>query len=295
MQDMVSTVRVPIKLRHGVVEVDHPVILPSTMLRRLLQQAPGRLRQPDWEGFWQLFRETDPDHPVYARHEGRLGRVLPIMLHGDEGRTKGKRPIMVIALQPVLVAASASHTLDTRWLYTVMPAELYAPGTLESLFTALEADVRRLFENGVDAADGKLWLACIAIKGDWDFLAKALQMRRTYRHARICWRCLASKTGECNYRDTSTGAPWKATIGADPLPWNAPALAGMIANDPARVKPDTMHCFHIGVGRDAVAGIVNGLCEVGAFAGATVEQQLSSAFVDFANWCSANQKSAQPG
>ena len=38
------------------------------------------------KAFWSLYEEQHPGHQVFQKHGQRLERVLPIMLHGDEGK-----------------------------------------------------------------------------------------------------------------------------------------------------------------------------------------------------------------
>ena len=51
--------------------------------------------------FWEGYKETDPDHPVYESGQD-LSTHVPYMIHGDEGRGKGKVPILVESIQPLI-------------------------------------------------------------------------------------------------------------------------------------------------------------------------------------------------
>ena len=43
------------------------------------------------------------------------------------------------------------HSLTTRWLYTVIPSEMYAKNTLDVLLQALADDLEMLFNEGLQA------------------------------------------------------------------------------------------------------------------------------------------------
>ena len=53
--------------------------------------------------FWQRYQELDPDHEFFVQHPPQVwGRCLPYCLHGDEGRGKGKMPILIQSYQMVV-------------------------------------------------------------------------------------------------------------------------------------------------------------------------------------------------
>ena len=56
--------------------------------------------------FWQRFRHVRPEHDVYDRADAEagfdLGFCIPVAIHGDEGRGKLKRPVMVLSYQPLI-------------------------------------------------------------------------------------------------------------------------------------------------------------------------------------------------
>lgn len=56
--------------------------------------------------WWRNYRMLDPDHPCFCRDgqdvEEQFKFWIPIALHGDEGRGRYKRPIMICSYQPVL-------------------------------------------------------------------------------------------------------------------------------------------------------------------------------------------------
>lgn len=54
----------------------------------------------DW---WRAYREVDPSLPLFNDFdESEYRYCLPMALHGDEGRGRYKRPIMVFSFQPLI-------------------------------------------------------------------------------------------------------------------------------------------------------------------------------------------------
>ena len=56
------------------------------------------------ELFWNRFLAAHPGFEFV----GSPGLAIPYCLHGDEGRGKGKKPIMVLSLQPLVVSPDMS-------------------------------------------------------------------------------------------------------------------------------------------------------------------------------------------
>lgn len=42
--------------------------------------------------FWERFRCTQADHPVYETHKGRLDKAVPCALYADEGQSFKRNP-----------------------------------------------------------------------------------------------------------------------------------------------------------------------------------------------------------
>ena len=63
--------------------------------------------------FWSHFYEKEPGHPVYdAAHGLDVTCVIPYMIHGDEGRGRGKQPLLTISFQGLL-SHYGEHRLNT--------------------------------------------------------------------------------------------------------------------------------------------------------------------------------------
>ena len=109
------------------------------------------LKSPDhdrccqiWSEFWNRYRAVCPDHDVFKRSDINLGRTIGLLLHGDEGTSSKKLPILVVATHSVLgygitTARTTGPELyksmklnyeqrswTTRFLMAVMPRSYYA-------------------------------------------------------------------------------------------------------------------------------------------------------------------------
>ena len=104
------------------------------------------------ESFWALFECVQPTHAIYQRDRSLHRRTIPFCYHGDEGRGKVHRAVLVLSYQPAL--QRKGHSFLTRLLASVIPAEKYACAnneeTLETIHKAIAADLLALFEQGIE-------------------------------------------------------------------------------------------------------------------------------------------------
>ena len=104
--------------------------------------------------FWSLYKLVNPSHEVYSGPEEKMRWTLPFMYHGDEGRGRLHRAVLVCSFQPLL--ASKGHSFKSRLLASVFPGERYAcvegEETLETLHAVIANDLRDLFDNGLKAS-----------------------------------------------------------------------------------------------------------------------------------------------
>ena len=67
--------------------------------------------------FWTRYQHLDPSHPIYATHpESVRGRCIPFLVHGDEGRGKGKVPILIQSFQMLIGPKGEQTTNISGWL-----------------------------------------------------------------------------------------------------------------------------------------------------------------------------------
>ena len=65
--------------------------------------------------FWHRFRQCRPDLELYSE-EFDQSLCIPIAIHGDEGRGKLKRPVMIVSYQPLISHRGDGYTNATALL-----------------------------------------------------------------------------------------------------------------------------------------------------------------------------------
>lgn len=130
----VTNIKVPVKLinkgRPRKEETDFPVLLPSAWLKVGLetggQMFLGGHEVSDESGyrcmlldFWKKFQCVNPGFDFFARkdyNDEMAPLSIPCLVHGDEGRGKCKRPIMILAVQPLISWKGPSHVNSSGYL-----------------------------------------------------------------------------------------------------------------------------------------------------------------------------------
>ena len=118
----VTFIDAPVRLVRGgrpkVTQINFPVLLPSSWFRYFLKSCPevilgGHDLEPtaDWSSmfqhFWEHFNESMPG----VHMNGLNPEVcVPICIHGDEGRGKTHKPVMVISWQPLISSLGPAVT-----------------------------------------------------------------------------------------------------------------------------------------------------------------------------------------
>ena len=88
--------------------MDIPYIAPKDIIGYMLEKHPELLvgglqnsgeRASHIKAFWSAFHLTEPNHMVFQEHPDSLEYVLPLCLHGDEGRGKRRSKTTVVSLE----------------------------------------------------------------------------------------------------------------------------------------------------------------------------------------------------
>ena len=111
-------------------DMEYPTLLPSSWLQVSLQTGgqaflgghsiheESKYRAMLSE-FWQRYRALHPSFHFFARddyNEKMASLSVPILVHGDEGRGKSKRPIMIVAIQPLISWKGPSQVNSSGYL-----------------------------------------------------------------------------------------------------------------------------------------------------------------------------------
>ena len=66
--------------------------------------------------FWENFKAVRPSHPIYAKSAAERACTIPVAIHGDEGRSLAKVPLMVISFQAMISSSGPENLSSTQHL-----------------------------------------------------------------------------------------------------------------------------------------------------------------------------------
>ena len=119
----ITTVTTPVRLvKRGVTKKcisQYPVLRLSDWCRCIFQTGgqfllAGLTLQDDFGQtlrlFWQRYQQIEAEHPFFKQHcDAEWEHCIPYLIHGDEGRGAGKKPVMVISAQPLITSPDMSE------------------------------------------------------------------------------------------------------------------------------------------------------------------------------------------
>ncbi|CAE7276692.1 unnamed protein product [Symbiodinium sp. CCMP2592] len=274
-----SFVEIPVRKRRPLVKkinVWYPVIYPSAWAAFLLKEYSFLVlggvdlqEMQQWQqllsDFWSEHKLYDPGHDMHAPMGPPPTHTVPIYIHGDEGRGKYKLPIMV-----------EGHTYCTRFLFTVLPAELYwGDSTLNKLNKAFAEDLMNLFT-----------------KGEWYNFAKDAPWRN-------------EDEAETPFADDKSSPFWDVPGMSDPQralvdpahTWHIGWPGFKLIRSPYYLDSLFSQALlldvyvQLRVGRDFVVSGLVLLCKLGLVRGRGLQSRLTTAYSHYAAWCHENKKS----
>ena len=247
--------------------------------------------------WWRRFSKVEPGHRVFAaaaRGEISLQRAIPFFSHGDEGRGKKKKGILIWSLRGCVgfgtrqfkefhseaeqcnrMGLNMTGSMSSRFLHVAVPKSVYgkqAEPVWDDIGYNIATSYKRLEQEGFVASDGKQYYAvCVGLTGDNPFLAKIGHLERSFARVSkrsgedvcqgICWRCLAG-TPNIPFENLNLNPEWCYTVD-EVLPWSQlPAfLQGLGFQDedmraPRFLEFDIWHKFHGGTGKHIAASTV---------------------------------------
>ena len=291
-------------------------------LAGLKQRDPERTAAI-WRTFWDRYRCINPNHEIYKRTGLDLGSVCALMIHGDEGRSQKKAPIMVLAAHSILgfgLSTSKvpkdeylsmklnyeSPTWTTRFLLAVAPRHFYADNDdhMQNMMNAISLDLQSLYNDGVPTLDGNQVYFCpLALMGDWPFVAKAGALSRSFlnisKHANarsapkgICHRCQADRVGwewENFEPETPTWLQSENTLSPYVVEPAVLMLPMNRENTPKWFAWDLFHAWHLGAGKSFMASAFVLLCMSALYFG-SIDSRIEACSSDFFCMVQRHQK-----
>ncbi|CAK9085400.1 unnamed protein product, partial [Durusdinium trenchii] len=280
--------------------------------------------------FWRRFRLLHPDHEVWQLFDSSesfaLERTFPLLLHGDEGRGKKKQAFLVCAYHSILGQGTSlanssrkkraylamrlnylGNTHANRLLTCVMPKSSQDDVIFADLLTFMTADILEVMNQGIrHPASGQCYRAvCLSVCGDWQFLAKAGGLCRTYANTEkrprglnsspkgICHLCQAGQV-HCPFEDfrTDRDPAWKQTMYAQE-PWERTPDLARLPHVPGRAPAlfafDFWHAYHLGTGKVYTATCLALISE--KMTSRNIDGRFSELSAEYANFCQATRQS----
>lgn len=183
--------------------------------------------------FWKRYQMSNPNHRMFHSDTGAACHpevTIPILHHGDEGRSHKKKQIMILSLVGILGRGTSrcnrstdegsamdessplhlsmlGDSLQNHFLFAALPIKLYnQTDSLYQVLSLMGDEMDALFNQGVLIGQQRYFVAMLGVKGDSPYLAKSGRFERTFcrrptKHVSqslcigICHRCLAGREG----------------------------------------------------------------------------------------------------
>lgn len=245
-----------------------PYLKPSDVLSQLFTEFPwlllgglnpGAAANKLLGSFWRQYRLEHSSHAVFqraARNEVQLEYVIPLVMHGDGGRTLKKQPLECVSIQAVLglntlepgqaCSCCQAYTygggLDfsdpmmqrlnaknnsylTHFLLCAFASKRFPnfPGLLMSILGGIAEDLAEICEAGIEYGGSRYWFALLGYKSDLEYAAKTGLLSRSYQNVghkneiECCHQCGAGGQ-QVPFEDFGVRARWKSTVFRSP-PW----------------------------------------------------------------------------
>ena len=249
-----------------------------------------------------------------------LGRAVPIVIHGDEGRGRRHSPHFVLSFHSVLGRGFGKRAKNRTWtrmecnykghsftnrflIGTLRKRDYSEQGVIfDALLQEVAEDARSLWEAGVcDPTGVKYWGIVLGLIGDWPFLHKSagftrsfnnIQKRVTLRNppAGICHLCRSGQL-DVSFEQIGTRRPhWLTTcFTQDPFFQPSPFVQHLLhepGREPALWMFDWFHTMHLGVYRNFLGSVIALLSEREPYG--SVEERFESLSLQYKNWCAQN-------
>ena len=148
--------------------------------------------------------KPNPDRQgdIFERGEISLRRTVPLLLHGDEGRSKKRSPFLVCNLHSPLgrgVEAGlqegrrreylkmlpnfTGHSYTNRFLVSCLPKQDYCGKNsfvFDILMQTIAEELHHCASEGVQHEGQRYLAVCIGIVGDWPWLCEAGGLQRSF-------------------------------------------------------------------------------------------------------------------
>ena len=291
----------------------HPVIPMRNLLNEIVRKYPnkifagcqmGQLQEAmgKYRKFWRVFKQIQPQHPVYSKAADALQYCIPCRVHADEGTGLRKTAVFQVSWGPLLCDSMSSF--DRYFFWACMLHEQYKDfhagfeggnAVIDSLLEHFAAEARSLFDHGfkVDGF-GTFFLIFVSFDGDLPAQAKVMHCKRSFASEPnpMCFWCQADDA-LIPYTDVSANAAWRLTVNTS-VPWSNAASAMLVIPGAATamfMSKDLFHICHLGIVKTFVVSTIAFLVFRGHFVAGDSDSRsrpalLREAYRQFKLFCS---------
>lgn len=209
--------------------VDVHSLKPKNVLHYLMNSQPevvlGHLGEASLKPFWTAYHGLHPTHEVFSTHQD-WGAVIPLAIHGDEGRGKRRSSTTVVASEAVLgfknmdkicsichprhldvsnptfdetlglakrlTCKLEGHSFLQHWPLFVLAGtmvKVYKELT-HQMVEIISEDLRELFHHGIQVGQKRYFIALVGAKGDLKWHSKIGKFTRGFEHqGRVVDKC----------------------------------------------------------------------------------------------------------
>ena len=185
------------------------MILPEDLLRYLFVDLGLKIPREEVERYWKHSRDTGAPWANMS-----TGNHIPCALYGDSAKysNRGDKITCVFFSLPLWNPRAARLRI---WLLFALESYYTLGGlTLNPFYRKIVESMHKLYNQGIQIGDQTFHFCITEIKGDWEWHCFSMGLCRSWRQAKFCWRCEASKNpgpGETSYIDFGENPSWEAT------------------------------------------------------------------------------------
>ena len=128
--------------------------------------------------FWGKYKSLESGHEVFERHATGLEYCIPILLHGDEGTSFGKKGLFEFSWTPLLTTGASG--INRYFMISQIPHKYYGKlskgneagnPTLDAIMKAGVDSILLGFVNGIQCGGNTFYLVPLGLTGDHVFHA----------------------------------------------------------------------------------------------------------------------------
>ena len=194
---------------HGPVERPVAVLDVRSLMEFLFSSKFGvTITQETLREFWT---HAEMHFSWGSAHPGRHTHC-PVGIYGDSARyTNGAGFVEKLFCLTINLPLWAPMSVRTSRFLTFSIRESLMVDyrkTIWPIFSYLQSELNELFHRGVFFRGAEMRFTLTELRGDWVYACDAYSLARRWNSIRMCYKCIATSTGEFQYTQYDDMAPW---------------------------------------------------------------------------------------